>query len=436
MTEQARYYRYLSTLSRPFRKLSKLEFLQPDGSVAFALSNNYMPGYMNPYDSRAFLQIGTLNVALQNGIRRQADITLSDVDDNFAYAVNKLWFGQRLRLSMGLQLPDGTDFYLPQGVFYLQSPKTSWTPNNRTISYNLVDKWAYLDGSLFGNLDGTYQVNRGTDMFDAIRSILRLSRFDYTDNAADEMCIDPVTPVFTTYYNGKVYYSNDSDTGLRASSIPKTEVPYTMTTEAGGSFADVLLELNNTIAGLIGYDPTGALRIEPSQDDVDDSDKPVLWEFTPSNSSFCSLEETVKNAEVYNDVLIVGEGLSGSSVWGRATNVDPKSDTNVNIIGSKLYREEKAEYWNTVQCSDLAQWMLKRKTILQKEIAITSSQMFHLAENRLVSVRRTDKEGSPVEKHIIQSYSLPIGEKGEMSINAVSANDIPEFKITSGKGGR
>ena len=156
----SKYKQYLQALKTPFKKLAKIEFLQPDGSVAFSLDNNFKRGYRTKYDTRAFIQNGSLSVAMQNGLRRRASITLSNLDGTFDFSINKIWFGQQIRLLMGLVLPDGTEFYLPQGVFYISNPTSAFKPNQRSVTYNLVDKWAYLDGSLFGTLSGTYQIEK------------------------------------------------------------------------------------------------------------------------------------------------------------------------------------------------------------------------------------------------------------------------------------
>ena len=140
-----RYNQYLRALKKPFKKLCKLEFLNYDGSVAFALGNDYKRGYGGKRDSRAFLQDGSLNVSLQNRQRRNASITLDNKDDVFLYNVNELWYGDQVRLSMGLVLPDGTDFYLPQGVFYITNPSAEWSSSTRTSTLELADKWVYLD---------------------------------------------------------------------------------------------------------------------------------------------------------------------------------------------------------------------------------------------------------------------------------------------------
>lgn len=433
--QSERYLRYLDALLNPFQKLTKLEFLQPDNSVAFFLSNanGYRRGYNPKYQSSALVQQGTLSVSFQNGARRKASITLSDIDNAFEYNVNNIWFGQKIRLSMGLVLPDGTDFYLPQMVGLIKNPQSVLSENQKTITFPLVDKWANLDGSLFGKLTDTYTAKQSTAeyaVYMAIANLLKTSIYDHKLTDDINAMIDNIAPIFTNYYDGKNYAVLDGD-GSQTRTASMTEIPFDISENGGSNFAQLLLQFNDVLAGIIGYDQTGALRLEPSQTDINDIEKPVLWQFTQRNSTLSQISETIKNDEVYNDVIIVGGGNTDGGIWGRASNDDPNSDTSISAIGLKTYRETKANYFNTKQCTALAEYYLKRKTILQKSVNITSSQMFHLVENQLVSVQRTDKPHNPTERHLINSFSLPIGETGAMTINATSVADIPNFTVTS-----
>ena len=128
---------YLQQLTADFTKLARLEFLNPNGSVAFALDNQ-----TRNRRSKAFIQEGNLTVNLQNGRRRQASVTLANLDGAYDYALNKIWFGQQIRLSEGLVLPDGTDFYIPQGVFLVENPEEAFEPGLRQATYQLSGKWA------------------------------------------------------------------------------------------------------------------------------------------------------------------------------------------------------------------------------------------------------------------------------------------------------
>lgn len=405
---------YFKMLRKPFTKLCRLRFLQPDGSTAFALDNN-------PLNRRsgAFLQEGSISVNLQNGQRRTASVTLSNLDAAFDYNVNKIWFGQQIALDEGLILSDGTEYYLPQGVFYISEPQETFQPNLRTITYPLVDKWSYLDGTLFGRLEGTYEVPVGTNIFAPVQAILKLDRGNGTK-------IDNVTPVFTDYYNGKTQTLPDGST---ASLV---ESPYTLRVDSDdGTYADVILGLSEMVNGLVGYDQSGALRIDPSQDDVLDTQKPVLWRFSTQEAQLLGATYTVKNTEVYNDYIVLGEQTSEyAQAAGRAQNLDPSSDTNVYLIGRKTYRETATGYYTETQCKDLAEWKLKRTAVLQKAVSISCTQMFHIVENNLVEITRTDKPGSPTERHLIQGFTRPLTSTGEMTISAVSVADFPIATIT------
>jgi hypothetical protein len=268
-----------------------------------------------------------------------------------------------------------------------------------------------------------------------MQGVLSLSKRDFSSGEADRtLWIDGTTPVFTSYYNSlpPVSYTYDDDSGNPVTvSVPRTQTAFETTLPMGSTAAKLILDLNKNLVAWVGYDQTGAFRVEPSQDDITDADKPILWAFDPQNSNLLGYTEAAKNAEVYNDIIVAGQGMDDTPVYGRATNYDPLSDTNANIIGLRTLKEDSADYWNSDQCISLAKWKLKRQSILQKSVSIESSQMFHLMENRLITVKRTDKEGSPVERHLIQSFSIPIGETGKMTINAASVNDYDIFATTS-----
>lgn len=395
-------------------KICRLRFLQPDGSTAFALDNN-------PLNRRsgAFLQDGSISVNLQNGQRRTASVTLSNIDAAFDYSVNKVWFGQQIAIDEGLILSDGSEYYLPQGIFYIAEPQETLQPNLRTITYPLVDKWAYLDGTLFGRLEGTYEVPVGTNIFEPMQAILDLDR-------GNGMKVDAVRPIFTEYYNEKKQKLPDGTT------VSLVKSPYTLRVDSDdGTYADVILGLSEMVNGLVGYDQSGALRIDPSQDDVLDAQKAVLWRFSTKEAQLLGATYTVKNTEVYNDYIVLGEQTSEyAQAAGRAQNLDPASDTNVYIIGRKTYRETASGYYTQTQCKDLAEWKLKRTAVLQKAVSISCTQMFHIVENNLIELTRTDKPGSPTERHLIQGFTRPLTSTGEMTISAVSVADFPIATIT------
>ena len=186
------------------------------------------------------------------------------------------------------------------------------------------------------------------------------------------------------------------------------------------------------LAGWIGYDSNGQLRLDPSQDDILDTTKPIQWQFSPKNSTFLGATYSIRNSEVYNDIIIIGETLSDyGQTAGRATNYDPQSDTNANLIGLKTKRYQQSGYYTNDICESMAVFKLKRESVLKKSVSIRCSQIFHLQENNLVTIERTDKPGNPIERHLIMGYSRPIAQSGAMTINCTSVNDFPTATITT-----
>lgn len=405
---------YLKALRKPFVKLCRLRFLYPNGTTAFALDNN-------PLNRRsgAFIASGSVSANMQNGQRTTATVTLANAGGEFETAVNKIWFGQEVALDEGLILSDGTDYYRQTGVFRIDNPTEKIDPETRTVSYRLVDKWAALDGTLGGNLEGTYEVPVGTNIFEPMAALL-------SEDRGNGLPVDGSAPVFTEYYNSRTQELPDGSTASLAVS------PYTLTVSGdGGTIARVLLGLAAMVNAWIGYDNAGRLRVEPSQDDILDTEKPVLWRFSEDEAQLLGMSYTVKKEDVYNDYIVVGEKLDDySQPGGRATNLDPRSDTNVNLIGRLTKRESASGYATATQCRDLAEWKLKRASVLQKAVSISCTQMMHIELNSLVEIARTDKTGSPIERHLIQGYTRPLASAGSMTINAVSVNDFPTATVT------
>lgn len=405
---------YLVALTRPMHKLCRLRFLYPNGSTAFALDNN-----IQNRRSKAFIQDGTVNANMQNGQRLTAHVTIANANQEFDFAFNKIWFGQEVALDEGLILPNGEEYWRQTGVFVIDNPSETINPNSRTVTYNLVDKWADLDGTLDGNLEGTYEVAVDTNIFNPVAALL-------SEDKGNGRPVDRMAPVFTEYFNSRTQKLPDGTT------VSMVLSPYTLTIDGdGGTIGGVVLGLGGMVNAWVGYDNTGRLRMEPSQDDILDAQKAVLYRFRPEEVTLLGMAYTIKKEDLYNDYIVVGEQMDDyTQPGGRAQNLDPRSDTNVNIIGRKTKRESASNYATATQCKDLAEWRLKRSGILQKAVNFSCSQMFHIELNSLVEVVRTDKDGSPTERHLIQGYSRPLATSGSMTISAVSVNDFPIATVT------
>jgi hypothetical protein len=311
-------------------------------------------------------------------------------------------------------LPSGTDYLLPQGIFYINNPEQVFNPYERKTQLNLVDKWAYLDGTLFGKLDGIYQINVDDNLFTALQQLLIRDR-------GNGIAIDNVLPALSSYYKNKtVTIVNASGT---STTIPILNAPYTIRIDADQSFADVILEIATMLVASVGYDHKGRFKLESTQTDIIDSTKPVLWEFKLTDGEFLGDTTTAMMAEVFNDIKVVGAIVNGLQATGRATNRNPASNNCVQRIGLKTLSLTNSKFYANQQCQELANYELKKRTILQNSIAFRSSQIFHLHENQLITLLRPDISATPTP-YLINGFTLPIGAMGEMSISATSVNQF------------
>lgn len=402
------YSEYLYTLKTNYRPAIKIEWVNNDGSSYGEITNSYVD------------MSGTVSVSMENGTRRTADIELDNSNGEFSVDVYNLWYGKMVKLWMGVYLSDGSPYYFPQGVFYVNSVEESNTPLQRTVSLHLIDKWCFLDGTMWGNLDGIYIVPIGSNIYDALTKLLKTSRF--TGENVDEdgepqtNAVDQIMPNLSSYYLTKTY--KDGEKTYNA-----IDTPYEIRMEYGKTYADILLEFATILGAYIYYDVDGRLTIEPTQDDIVDSSKPILWTFTPNEQEFLSEDSSHDFGTFYNDIIVIGYTTNGKQAKGRAQNKNTASPTAVQIVGIKTYPPyEDTAYYTDEQCNELAEYYLKRQTIKQRSVQISSAPMFHLRENRLIEcVRPYTMEK---EALLISGYDLPIGTTGTMSITATSVNEF------------
>lgn len=389
---------YLNALKEPvLTPCIKMEWLNADGTVAHEITQDL-------YNTS-----GTLNINYQAGARRTFNIQIHNADSRYDVVINKVWFGQQIKLSLGLII-NNESYFIPQGVFYITNPTDIYNTSERMIQINCTDKWAYLDGSLFGNLDGIYQVPLNSNIFTAIRALLNTEK-------GNGYPIDPVPPLVNNYFLTKMVSLSDG------TKVPVINTPYTLRVERGSTYADVLLQFNTMLAGMMYYNEYGQLIVEPNDYDLLDRDKEVLWKFNQDNTELFSKSTEYKFTETYNDIMTFGAVLNGNLATGRATNRNVQSDTCVQLIGTKTKVFEDTNYYADELAQEWAEFLLKQYTVLNKSLNITCSPMYHLDVNKLIEV--TDpKNNYNQEKFLINSISIPLSYSGSMTINATSVNDL------------
>ena len=525
------FQKYLDVVSGNFRKAVKVEWLNPDESVAFEFTNAL-------YDINV-----DLSVNYQNGSRRTCTITLNNDRNQFPINFNNIWLGQKFKLWEGVYIDEKTPYYLPQGVFYISNPDEVYQPSTRTIKINGVDKWAFLDGTLHGRLSSTYQTNIGTDLYEATKSLLSLHRipptkeitgsniedyfkvengmsyFEYNGSAfvsnnkgsndataqtiltakrnmtigfkysyssrsgdlfylsvggkiveekagADTMAksfsgnilegqqiiFKYVRDGYSTQWNDQCTFYNimigdyfniidptppfvspaflNKKTSVDGSEVEVWKCPYTAKVERGKTYADVLLEYATILCAHIYYDVNGRLTIEPlidTADDITDTNKEILWHYTIEEKSFLGLTQKHNFDKIYNDIIVLGNVVNGYQFKARVQNRNIMSNTCVQKIGLKTKDPiEDNQYYSDDQCKELAMYHAKVDTILQKSGDISSTPLYHLDVNKLVTVS-TPNNNMSKELFLITGFTL--NSSNSMSVNVTSVNVLKDFSV-------
>lgn len=391
------FYDYLEAVKKPVLvPCLKLEWLNPDDSIAYEITTDL-------YNTN-----GTLNVTNQSGCRRTFNLQIHNVDGKYDIDVNKVWLGQKVKLYLGLYI-NGTPYLIQQGVFYLTNPTDVMNTAENCIQLNCTDKWSYLDGTLFGNLDGIYKVPVNSDIFNAIKELLLTDR-------GNGLPIDSTKPNISTFFKTKMTSLSNGE----LVSVLKT--PFTATIDKGQTYADVLLQFNTMLAGVIYYDTVGRLNVEPNETDLLDKDKEILYKFDQNNSDILGKSQEFKFTEVFNDILCVGATTNGYLAKGRATNNNIKSDLCVQRIGKKTKVYEDTNYYSDGLCQDWANYLLRTNTVLQTSLSLQTIPLYHLDVNKLITITNT-KYHLKEEKFLINSLSIPLG-LGQMTISATSINEL------------
>lgn len=397
--DSAMFKAYMDTLRTNFTPAVRIEFLQDDGSTAYEITED------------AIDQGSTLNVNYQNGARRSASLIMDNWQDLYTYKINKVWFGQKIKIKAGVYLKDGTPALFNQGVFYVANPQDVFNPAQRTVTLQLTDKWSYLDGSLFGKIAGVYLLNVDDDLFVATQQLLLTDR-------GNGVPLDNIPPMLSDYYIGRY-------TTVAGQTHRVLDCPYTA--KISGCYADVLNEIGTMLVATMGYDANGQLRVESiNADIIPDNLRQILWQFSTDEPELFGVTETPQPTTMYNHIVITGGVLNGRIAKGIAINDDPSSPTNVSIVGYKTYPEERSKYYADSQCQELAEYYLNQYQNLSSTVNISCSPMYHFQENELVTIYREGKDDRVVPC-LVSGWTLPIG-LGQMQITAKRLNAARDFK--------
>lgn len=344
---------------------------------------------------------GELEKTYQQGQVRSLNVTLMNPEKiwNPAPYSGKLFANTKFRLQIGVIL-DNTMYWRDEGVFVCQDPQLNNSDANKTVSIQLHDKFALLDGTISGTTETDYEIPVGTNIYQGVRSIIRQAKDNFGHPYDNQPIIFP-----TKYINEKTAYT-----------IKKT---------ADNNLGDILIDLANMLSCDIFYDELGRLTFRDNLDDLDYHNRITVWNYNTNGSETIGISREDKWSEIKNRIIVKGANINGMLCKGIAENTNPSSAYNINgNFGIKPKIIEDNLIYSPTLCLQRAQYELKKNAIKNISISFDSIYIPHMSPNDLV--RWTfDDYNYHNEEFIVQSVGIPLNPSELMHVSITNVNELP-----------
>jgi len=385
---------------------------------------------------------GSISINYQQGVRRSCTLTL--IDSNGVFLPNSenkyFWINRKFKVYTGLafnrnmlnainlkhatqeedvllhedteediilvgtEVSELTDTYwFSQGVFYLTNLSANRDFSNKTVVINGVDKFGLLSSELgYNQLEGTYAVPAGTNIYSTIRNILSL------DKGNGEV-LDPIIPLLDPIYIDEI-------------------LPYDINKSPGSYLGDILKETANVLGCDIFYDVDGRLNLVSGMLDIGYSQKATTWEFSDVLREYSGTGIDYDFTSAINVVKVMADNINDKIIQHTAENNNPASSTRIELIGKKVLPLINSSYiYNSARAKDYAEYILNIESIIQTIINFNSSFLPHLDVNTIVGI--TDEYFEYIQQRfIVKSLNIPLSTKALISVSASNTAELPYFE--------
>lgn len=326
--------------------------------------------------------IGSISVDASRPIRRSFSFSLKNLNNEYDWSDSSLfWLDKRIKLFIGLKLPNGTIEYIPQGVFILTEPSDSHTLDGKIATIQGQDK-AYMLTDRRGKFINTTTIETGANIAQAIKTIAGGA--------------------------GETLFNFDTVTET---------VPYELVYEAGTSRWEAISELAILAKCTIYYDVYGYLRLR-NIDLNEFSTFPTVWSFNYDQKDRFYAGNTRKLEDtICNRIIVLGG--SGQTATQRyelvISDSDPRwtgSPYTVEKIGDILYYHNDGNPDPLLGGTDngpvfwRAKYEMMKRLSFTERLSLSSAPLYILDANDIVGVE--DSSNSVTGKYLIESFSLPI----------------------------
>lgn len=334
---------------------------------------------------------GTITDDSTAAIRRRAQVELAAEASVMALLTQDvpsstgLWpLGNELKIWSGVQYRDGTQEWVPQGLFRIAKPSLTSGSDGVTVSLDMYDRSRSVSRAKFTK---PYSIANGTNYITAMRTLLK-SRLPWLTD-------DDILSTTTSYLTPALVFTDDDD-------------PW-----------ECLMDMGSSIGCEIFWNNDGKCMIQAENDPS----------YTPSSFGYID-GETMNALEVnrdlddedaFNGVIVTGENSDlPVPVRGEAWDTDPGSPTyydpsspSASLYGAVPYFESSQFVTTNAQCVASAQALLTRVRGIIEQVSF--SAINNPAHQSGDIVTFTHAKVAVDNNYILDSFTLGLGATATMS---------------------
>ncbi len=336
-------------------------------------------------------ELSNLSCDRTRPIRRSFSFALDNSDGKFSWGSDRLiWLDKRVKLFIGLKLPNGTIEYIPQGVYILTDLYDTHNISSGKKCFITGQDKSYLMNDRYGKLKNPLEIAKDLNVGTAIKTIA-------TQAGETQFNFDAVTET----------------------------IPFTHTYEPGDNYWTIMSDLAIFAKSSIYYDIYGNLRLK--RIDLNDfTNYPETWiyEYQGINGNMYGGNERRLNPEgMANHILVLGGSGSTATCSYEliVSNTDPlwsDSPYAVEVLGDLLYLHNGGSPDPLLSTADECKWRAKFE--LMNRLGFSEEVPIFVWPNYLHEpediIKIIDPESGINYRYIIDNYNLPLNPE-QMTIN-------------------
>lgn len=310
---------------------------------------------------------------------------------------NKLWYFNKVKIISGIIYGDFI-YEVDEGIFVIFDPNLKSSEAEETVSLQLYDKFALLDGTIDGKGDIDYEVSLNTPIESAVKQLIRLPRNVMQQPYDSKDLIFP-----NKFLNEKLAYT-----------IKKT---------GENSIGELITEIGKSISCDVKYDVKGHLNLINSLADLDYHNRKLAWIF--KEGEFTGPSAKIARSKIKNRVTVKGANINGVLSSATVENTNPLSNYNINSeFGIKGHVIEDSLISGDFLCRERARYELKKYAQNYVTIDFQCIYIPHLEPGDIVEWSYPNW-GVYNEIFLVNSVSVPVKSEELMSLSITNINELP-----------